>query len=224
MRTSWLVVLLALAATAAGAYAYSFGAVSHWQLSSHPQDWAMFGEYIGGLSVPLLLIGLFASAEGQKLQVESQRQQDTLAELMREARGLALGLEQLLAGPIETVAIIAQPLSVLGKPATVAGVLELVDAPIPPDAAIRLPTLAEAKGAYRKALAGSIDAVGQKLDLLAAVLSEFVSRGGDSIFLLFYRDRFRAAVKRLGALDTTVSTSDWWLVSNDEAQSQRWRF
>ena len=224
MRTSWLVILLAVAAAAAGAYAYTFGAPSHWQLSPHPQDWAMFGEYIGGLSVPLLLIGLFANGEGQKLQVESQRQQDTLDELMREARGLALSLEQLLAGPIETVAIIAQPLSVLGKPATVAGVLELADAAVPPDAATRLPALAEAKGAYRKALAGSIDAVGQKLDLLAAVLSEFVSRGGDSIFLLFYRDRFRATVKRLGALEVTVSTGDWWLVSNDAAESRRWRF
>ena len=64
----------------------------------------------------------------------------------------------------------------------------------------------------------------QKLDLLAAVLSEFVSRGGDSIFLLFYRDRFRATAQRLGELQIALSTGEWWLASSEETESRRWRF
>ena len=177
MRRSWLIALAVAQAIAFGAYAYTFGPTSHWQLSSHAQDWARFGEYIGGLSVPCLLIGLFANAEGPRQQIESQRQQGTLDELMREARVLALSLEQMLAVSIETAAFTAHG-----------------------------------------------QALSQKLDLLAAVLSEFVSRGGDSIFLLFYRDRFRATARRLADLKVTVGTGDWWLASNEEAESRRWRF
>jgi hypothetical protein len=216
MRTPWLIALLLAEAAAFGAYAYTFGPGSHWQPSAHPLDWAHFGEYIGGMSVPLLLLGLFANGEGRWQRIESQHQQGTLDELMREARGLALGLEQILAEPIESVALTAQPLSAPGRPATVGGVLELADAPAPP--------LSEAKGVYRKAIDGSAVALAQKLDLLAAVLSEFVSRGGDSIFLLFYRDRFRATVRRLRGMETSVSTGDWWLESSEDAESRRWRF
>ena len=60
--------------------------------------------------------------------------------------------------------------------------------------------------------------------LLAAVLSEFVSRGGDSIFLLFYRDRFQVTVRRLIALDIAIGTGEWWLLSTEESDSRRWRF
>ena len=69
----------------------------------------------------------------------------------------------------------------------------------------------------------SIDAA-RKLDLLAAVLSEYVSRGGDSIFLLFYKDRFRVAAERLRDQAVAVGTSEWWLASSEEDESRRWRF
>jgi len=82
----------------------------------------------------------------------------------------------------------------------------------------------DTKGAYRKSIVGSTGALSHKLDLLAAVLSEFVSRGGDSIFLLFYRDRFGQTVKRLIALDIAINTGEWWLLSTEDSDSKRWRF
>src|ERR1700753_4190969 len=139
MQKSGLLALILVLAAALGAYAYVLGPVQNWRVSTNPEDWARLGEYVGGLCVPLLLFGLFANASALRKIAGSPRRQAVLEELMREARGLAGGIEQF----------------------------------------VSIPACGER----------SQDAA-RKLDLLAAVLSEYVSRGGDSIFLLFYRDRF----------------------------------
>jgi hypothetical protein len=168
MRRATLLVLILAAAVVIGAYAGTFGPAAHWQPSTHPEDWARLGEYVGGLCVPLLLIGLFANAAALRQQLEAQRQQATLDELMHEARALSAGIEAT-------------------DPADAAG-------------------------------------AAHKLDLLAAVLSEFVSRGGDAIFLLFYRDRFRIPVRRLKELEVALNTSEWWLTESEDNDARRWRF
>jgi len=173
MQKSGLFLLALVVAAAVGAYAYILGPIHHWQPSSNPEDWARLGEYVGGLCVPLLLIGLFANASALRNQADSQQRQAVLEELMREARRLAASIEDLLSVPA---------------------------------------------GAER-----TLDAA-RKLDLLAAVLSEYVSRGGDSIFLLFYKDRFRAAAERFREQAVAVSTMEWWLASSEEDESRRWRF
>lgn len=173
MQKSALVASGLLAAAVVVAYAYVLGPLHHWQPSTHPEDWARLGEYVGGLCVPLLLIGLSANAAAVRNQADSQQQRAALEELLREARSLAAIVEQLVAVP--------------------ASAERCVDA-------------------------------GRKLDLLAAVLSEYVSRGGDSIFLLFYKDRFRAAAERLRDQAVAVGTSEWWLASSEEDESRRWRF
>jgi len=215
MRKPWLIALAAAAILAAAAYAYTFGPGSGWNPSRHTEDWARFGEYIGGAFGFLAFLGVLGTIQMQRHLVESLQAHTTLDELLSEARHLASLIEQLLAAPVEIVAITAQQLSTHAKPATVFGVLELVD--------LRDLPLTEAKGAYLKAISGSTAALRQKFDLLAAVLSEFVSRGGDSIFLLFYRDRFRSTVTRLVTLEVSIGTGDWWLLSTAESESRNWR-
>jgi hypothetical protein len=172
----------------------------------------------------LALIAVLVTIELQRRTLDWHQNQTTLNELLREARDLATTIEAILNARVETVALTAQQLSALDKPSSVSGVLELVDTRAASEVGRPMPPLAESKSAYRKAIAGRIAGLSQKLDLLAAVLSEFVSRGGDTIFLLFYRDRFRATVQRLVGLEIAVSTSDWWVQSSDEAESRRWRF
>ena len=226
MRKPWLITLGLLAAAVLAAYAYNFGPASGWQPSTHTEDWARFGEYIGGIFGFLAFIGVLGTIQMQRRQLEWQQAHTTLDELLYEARHLASAIELVLGGPIEKVAITAQQLSAQGKPSTVFGVLEMVDlrSSAETERGTAAAPLVEAKSAYRKSLVGSTGALSEKLDLLAAVLSEFVSRGGDSIFLLFYRDRFRMTVRRLVGLEVAVSTADWWLLSTEESESRRWRF
>lgn len=222
MSKPWLMVLGLAGAAAIGLYAWTFGANTGWHPSAHTEDWARFGEFLGGVFGMLALIAVLVTIELQRRTLDWHQNRTTLDELLHEARDLAAAVEAILSARIDTVALTAQQLSAAEKPSTVAGVLELVD--MRTDAGRPTPPLAETKSAYRKAVAGGIAGLSQKLDLLAAVLSEFVSRGGDTIFLLFYRDRFRATVQRLIGLEIAVSTSDWWVQSNAEAESRRWRF
>ncbi len=173
MPKSGMLVLLLLLTLAVGAYAYVFGPIHDWRPSTQTEDWARLGEYVGGLSVPLLLFALFANAAAIRKQTGVQRRQAVHEELMREARSLASDLDALLATP--------------------------------PDA-------------ERSVVAA------RKMDLLAAVLSEYVSRGGDRIFLLFYRDRFRAGAQFFREQSVAVTTSEWWLASTEADESRRWQF
>jgi hypothetical protein len=216
--------LALVAAGAVAVYAYTFGPGNAWEPSRHTEDWARFGQYVGGVFGMLAFIGVLAVVDNQRRILDLQRGQTTLEELLREARHLAGTVESILATRIETSAVIAQQLSSLEKPATTAGVLELVDPRVASEVGRPMPPMAEAKAAYRKTLVSSIAGLSQKLDLLAAVLSEYVSRGGDSIFLLFYRDRFRPTVQRLVGLEVAIGTADWWLLSTEESDSRRWRF
>lgn len=224
MRKPGLIALSVLAAVVLAAYAYNFGPGAGWQPSTHTEDWARFGQYVGGIFSLLAFIGVLGTIQMQRRQLEWQQAHTTLDELLREARHLATTLEQTLGAPIEKVALTAQQLSAQGKPSTVFGVLELVDLRSAAETERAAAPLEETKGAYRKSLVGSTGALSEKLDLLAAVLSEYVSRGGDTIFLLFYRDRFRLTVRRLVGLEVAISTADWWLLSTEDSESRRWRF
>jgi hypothetical protein len=224
MSKPWLFILGLAAIAGIALYAYTFGPNTGWQLSAHTEDWARFGQFAGGIFGMLAFVGVLVTIERQRRLLESQRDQTVLDELLREARALASNIEAILTSQIETVAITAQQLSSLEKASTVAGVLELVDARAASEVGRPMPPLAEAKSAYRKSIVSNIAGLGQKLDLLAAVLSEYVSRGGDTIFLLFYRDRFRPTVQRLVGLDVAVSTGEWWVQSTEQSESRRWRF
>ena len=223
MGKAWLIVLTLLAAAAIGLYAWEFGANTGWYPSTRTEDWARFGEFVGGVFGMLALLAVLVTVELQRRTLDWHKNQTTLDELLREARDLATTIEVMLESRAEMVALIAQQLSALEKPSTVAGVLELADARVTSEVGRPIPPVAEAKAAYRKAIVGSIAGLSQKFDLLAAVLSEFVSRGGDTIFLLFYRDRFRPTVQRLVDLEIAVSTGEWWLQSSEDSTSRRWR-
>jgi hypothetical protein len=218
-----LIVLGLLAAAAVGLYAWTFGPNTGWYPSTHTEDWARFGEFVGGVFGMLALLAVLVTVELQRRTLDWHKNQTTLDELLREARDLATVIEAILDSRAETVALIAQQLSALERPSTVAGVLELVDARATSEVGRPMPPAAEAKATYRKAIVGSIAGLSQKFDLLAAVLTEFVSRGGDTIFLLFYRDRFRPTVQRLVGLEIAVGTGEWWLQSSEDSESRRWR-
>ena len=150
MRRSWLFGLFLLAAAAVALYAYTFGPIENWQLSRQSEDWARFGEYLGGIFGMLAFIAVLGVISGQRRVLEQYRGQTTLEELLREARHLATTIESVLGSPVETVALTAQQLSALDKPSTVAGVLELVDPRVASEVGRPMPPGVEDKPRLRR--------------------------------------------------------------------------
>jgi hypothetical protein len=215
MRRYWWIWLGAAAILFVAAYAYEFAPVSGWQLSPDTEQWTRFGEYIGGAFGMLALIGVLITVDIQRRQLDLQRHQVTLDELMRFSRDLASVIDEILKQPAETVAITQQQLSARNKPQVVAGVLELVDLEVSSTTVQAMPPLAEAKKAYRKSLGRNAEAAAQKLDLLAAGLAEFTRLGGSQTIVALYRDRYRMTVEQLSWLDASMKMQNWWLVSSE---------
>src|SRR5579864_6290494 len=107
MRKTWLLLLTLVAAAAVAIYAYNFGPGNAWEPSRHTEDWARFGEYLGGVFGTLAFIAVLGVIDNQRRMLERQRTLTTLEELLREARHLATIIEAILASPVVTVAIIA---------------------------------------------------------------------------------------------------------------------
>src|ERR1700691_5201950 len=84
IRRWWWLIALAIVATAfVGAYVWEFAALSNHVLSSNTEDWAKFGEYIGGAFAMLAFVGVLVTLTLQRRQLDLQLRQVTLDELMR---------------------------------------------------------------------------------------------------------------------------------------------
>jgi hypothetical protein len=99
-RISWIIVAVA-AIIFVAAYAYKFAPPSGWQLSSNTEQWARFGAYIGGAFGMLAFIGVLITVDIQSRQLDLQRHQVTLDELMRFSRDLASAIDAILKPPVE---------------------------------------------------------------------------------------------------------------------------
>jgi len=218
MRRYWWIISSAVAAIiCVAAYAYKFAPPSGWQLSSDTEQWGRFGAYIGGVFGMLAFIGVLITVEIQRRQLDLQRHQLTLDELMRFSRDLASAIDEILKQPIETVAITQAQLTARNKSLLVTGVLELVDLDVLPATVQAMPQLAEAMKAYRNSLGGNAEIAAQKLDLLAMGLAEFTRLGGSRVIVALYRDRYRTTVERLGRLDASMKMQKWWSTSSEQS-------
>jgi hypothetical protein len=211
-------MILAVAAIIfVAAYAYKFAPPSGWQLSSDTEQWGRFGAYIGGAFGMLAFIGVLITVDTQRRQLELQRHQVTLDELMRFSRDLASAIDEILKQPVETVAITQAQLIARNKSQVVAGVLELVDLDVLPAPVQAMPKLAETMKAYRNSLGSNAETLAQKLDLLATGLAEFTRLGGSRVIVALYRNRYRTMGERLGRLGASMKMQNWWLASSEQS-------
>jgi hypothetical protein len=210
MRKYWWVALLIAASIFVAAYVYMFAPLSGWQLSSDTAQWERFGAYVGGVFSMFAFIGVLITVELQRRQLELQRHQLTLDELMRLSRDLAAAIDEILNRPIESVRSTQAQLVAQNKSHVVGSVLELVDLEVLPVTVRAMPPLAEAMKAYRNSLGSNAEALGEKLDLLAEGLAEFTRYGGGRVIVALYGDRYRTTVQRLARLDVSLRTQAWW--------------
>jgi predicted hydrolase (HD superfamily) len=99
-RFSWTILAVA-AIIFVAAYSYKFAPPSGWQLSSNTEQWARFGAYIGGAFGMLAFIGVLITVDIQSRQLDLQRHQVTLDELLRFSRDLASAIDETLKQPVE---------------------------------------------------------------------------------------------------------------------------
>jgi len=66
-----------------GLYDCHFGPQSAWHLSRETEDWARFGEYIGGVFGMLAFIGVLVTLNLRREQLDDLRGQFPLSELQR---------------------------------------------------------------------------------------------------------------------------------------------
>lgn len=99
-RYSWIILAVA-AIIFVAAYSYKFAPPSGWQLSSNTEQWARFGAYIGGAFGMLAFIGVLITVDIQSRQLDLQRHQVTLDELLRFSRDLASAIDETLKQPVE---------------------------------------------------------------------------------------------------------------------------
>jgi hypothetical protein len=100
MPKGWLalVVISALAVFAVvGAYSLHFGPQSGWHLSADPEDWARFGEYVGGIFGTLAFGGVLVTINLQREQLDEQRKQFGLQEIQRFPADFSKRVDEILA-------------------------------------------------------------------------------------------------------------------------------
>lgn len=100
MQKGWLaltVILGVVALVMVGAYALQFGPQSAWQASHDPEDWARFGEYIGGIFGTLAFVGVLITVNLQREQLDEQRKQFGLQEIQRMAAESSKTVDMILA-------------------------------------------------------------------------------------------------------------------------------
>jgi hypothetical protein len=221
-RLRWWHCAALAAGVVVGAYILNFAPGSGGRLSQATEDWAQFGEYVGGVFALLAFAGVVYTVELQRRQLELQRQQiDQLSEqaaadeLHRLCRELASNIDHELNAEIKPNERTAQALADRFLQRTARGVLELVaDRPLPTNA--EHASVPEAL--HGPSIKRSMDIAVPELDLLANCVQDSVIKGGSVVILAYYRDRYSESVRRMAVLGYPLKTADFWLANLTKSQ------
>ena len=193
-----------------GIYVSNFAPASHWKLSPNTEEWARFGEYLSGALAGLALLGVLITVELQRRQLNLQKNQATLDQLLRLSSDLAAGIDEFLRLPGRDSSITQQQLVARNLPNTIAGILSLVDGEVSHRTVTAMPPLDDIYKAFRNSLSGYEVKTTEKLDLLADALQEFARYGGSEPVVRLYRERYRQSVRQLRTLGVLMRQREWW--------------
>lgn len=207
-KKKWLLLRLIGAsvlslALAVGGYLVWFWMICGYTLSSNPQDWAQFGDYLSGTLGPafafIAFIGVFETVRLQAEQLELSRRQAKIDEVQRLLASIASRLDQFLDQLVHSNFSVSQ---LREKPATFFNVLSaggcaslrasddwMVEA-------FRSKLIEEAK----RALEMSASHVGLELDQLAWCLGVYRLDGGAEDVIRFYKFRYSVIAHWMKAL------------------------
>lgn len=208
-KTKTIVVTFVAAAVVAialiaGLYFISFAPSSRFDLSSATQDWATFGDYIGGtlgtVFSLLAFLGVLCTVWLQASQLDLTGRQAQLDEVQRVLATVSARLDQLLLDPVNHN---FNSYKLRSEPADFFRVLSAGGT-----AALSAPAsdwmvqaqLNQIIGECKIALGPQASVVGIELDQLSWLLGRYTEQGGAASVVDFYRRRYNAVACWLDAL------------------------
>jgi len=200
----WWWWFAALAVLVLGAYV---GRFARYGLSWRTEDWARFGEYVGGVFGVLAFAAVLITVELQRRQLRQLGEQATVDELHRICREIASNIDQALDIQFPQLhQITEQEITSKGLNRSLRGVLELMK----DEQLTSKPDRARFQH-HRISFQRSFDIARPEFDLLANCIQDSVLRGGSVIILAYYRDRYQEIVRRLLICGFPVKTAPFWL-------------
>lgn len=211
LRLMWIGVLAAW--TVYGVYIYKFAPGSWFNLSSKPDDWGVFGDYVGGVLNPffsfLAFIGVIITVILQAKQLDIARQQANVEEIQRVLSTLSSRIDSLLSAvPSSTTRAIqdlsAPPQSVF-ELVSALGTLHLNRPPKEDLDWLRLHAMETRLQELETAISGQLTVLCIELEALAWTLGRYAKDGGSPTVIEFYKYRYRAVLVWLDAMGRLVT-------------------
>jgi hypothetical protein len=201
MQKGWFVLAVTSAVVVffvVGAYALHFGPQSGWHLSPDQEDWARFGEYVGGIFGMLAFVGVLVTVNLQRAQLDEQRKQFGLQEIQRMAADSSKTVDMILARePSGVTDTLRQKMRVKGASMSVFNMLSAigVNAMKPPSTDYMVKAKRnELQGAVLPIISADVGLALIELQHLVQCLEAYVRGGGSSTVIELYKSRYTIVV------------------------------
>ncbi len=207
----WIGVLAAW--TVYGVYIYNFAPGNWFSLSSKPDDWGVFGDYVGGVLNPffsfLAFIGVIITVILQSRQLDIARQQASFEEIQRVLSTLSSRIDSLLStAPASTTRAIqdlSSPPQSVFELVSALGTMHLNRPPKEDLDWLRLHVIETRLQELEKAVNSQLIVLCIELEALAWTLGRYAKDGGSLTVIEFYKYRYRAVsvwLDAIGRLET----------------------
>ncbi|WP_428508492.1 hypothetical protein [Roseateles sp.] len=206
LRLMWIGVLAAWVVY--GVYIYNFAPGSWFTLSAKPDDWGVFGDYVGGILNPffsfLAFIGVVITVVLQAKQLDIARDQANFEEIQRVLSSLSARVDSLLsAGPTLTtrgIQDLSSPPQSVFELVSALGTLHLNRPPKDDTDWLRTHAIETRLQELEKAISGQLTVLCIELEALAWTLGRYAADGGSTTVVEFYKYRYRAVLVWLDAI------------------------
>ncbi len=199
MQKGWLVLVTISAAAVflvVGAYALHFGPQSGWRLSPDPEDWARFGEYVGGIFGMLAFVGVLITVNLQRAQLDEQSKQFGLQEIQRMAAEASKTADAILSKEAAVSEELRQKMRITGKPMSVFDMLSAIGviAMAPSVEYMVKARQNEIHSLTRPIIVGDVGLVVIELQNLVNCLQAHAKGGGSQTIIELYKLRYTVIV------------------------------
>jgi hypothetical protein len=188
----------------------------HDGFSVRSEEWAQFGEYVGGAFAMLAFIGVLITVAMQHEQLELQRDQNRQVfrqaaadELHRISRDIASNIEQILEdtkGYSFNVSV-QQSLAQGGQPGNLRGLLKVASSSSPNQWPV-----------FKAAMSQKMNLLEPELNLLARCAREAEKQGGATVIVDYYRDRYNETVEQIERIGLDLPSMSFWRGSSEASR------
>jgi hypothetical protein len=211
LRLMWLGALTAWIVY--GVYIYNFAPGSWFKLSSDPNDWGVFGDYVGGVLNPffsfLAFIGVIITVVLQARQLDIARQQANFEEIQRVLLSLSARIDSLLSAPPAVsdrgfLDLSPRPQTVF-ELVSALGTMHLSRPPKEDADWLRFHALEKRLQQVEQSIGGQLNVLCLELESLAWTLGRYAKDGGSETVIEFYKYRYRAILVWLDEMGRLTS-------------------